>query len=122
MTNTALSPKPPPLSGKSFFHQAATAAVFAPLIAVGVNLLATVGGQGFDPQMQRNIALSVGLAASCLMLFGLILAVIALCGIPKHGRKNILGKALLGMFIPLFFIVMLIIPAFLRAHQNALRH
>jgi hypothetical protein len=101
MTNP---PTPPPLpseSRRSFFHQAATAGVFAPLLAI-VAYIVSVGAQsGLDPQTKATVSLVIGICNICILLLGLVCGIIALCGIGKHGRKGLLAKGICGILIPL---------------------
>ena len=114
---------PPPIPNQklSFYHQAAKASAWAPAIAIVATIATNVGmqGQGFDPNTLRKSAFIVGLATTGIMLIGLISGIIALFGIPKYGKKGILGKALIGILIPLAFVILAILPSILGAHQHS---
>ena len=122
MTTTS---NPPPLipnkEKPSFYHQAANASAWAPAIAIGATIAVNVGmqGQGFDQSTLRKSALIVGIITSSIMLIGLISGIVALFGIPKHGRKGILVKALIGILSPLACVILAILPGILRAHQHS---
>ncbi len=119
--STALPPKIPSDSRNSIFHQAATASVFAPLIAIGINIATTASRTNLDPQTQRPVALIVGIVCSLIILIGLVCGVAALFGIRNHGKKGILGKALCGIMIPLL-LAAIAIPNFRAARARAMRN
>jgi len=122
MINSAIPPEIPSKPRKnSIFHQAATASVFAPLIAIGLTIVSSAGRTNLDPQTQRSVAFMLGIASSIIILIGLICAVVALFGIRNHGKKGILGKALCGMIIPLLLAV-LAIPNFMAARSQAIKN
>jgi hypothetical protein len=120
MSNSPLPPKIPSERRNSIFHQAATASAFAPLIAVGLTVLSSVGRTGLDPQSQRPFALIVAIVSSIIILIGLICGTVALFGIPRYGKKGILAKALSGIIIPLLLSA-LAVPNFLAARAQALK-
>jgi hypothetical protein len=39
------------------------------------------------------------------MLLGVVFGIVALCGIPRHGRKGILWPALIGIALNVFILV-----------------
>ena len=51
-----------------------------------------------------------------VVLSALPAGIIALCGIPKHGRKTLLWKGLVGVIVPILLIA-LAIPAFLHVKK-----
>ena len=63
----------------------------------------------------------VDVAVSIIVLLGLICAIIALCGIPRHGKKGILGKTLCGIAIPALLSA-IAIPNFMAARAVAIRN
>lgn len=74
----------------SFFHQAAKASWAAPLVAIVANFVM----RNADPGSGRAIW---GLALIGIYGLGLVLGVVALFGVPKHGRKGILVPAAIGI-------------------------
>ena len=121
MSDSALVPKIPSEPRKSIFHQAATTSVIAPLIAIGVSIVSSAGRASLDPQSQRTVAFISGIAASIIILIGLISGIVALFGIPRHGKKGILRKALCGIIIPLLLFG-LALPNFMAARSKAIKN
>jgi len=120
MTNSALPPKIPSEPQDSIFHQAATASVFAPLIAIGLTVFSSAARSSLGPQSQRFVAAIVDIAALLIILIGLICGIVALFGISKHGKRGILRKAMLGIIIPLL-LSGLAIPNFMAARSQAIK-
>ena len=77
---------PPP---KPFAHQAAKLSWICPLIMVVINIFAK----------QTGSSVITELLALVLIAAGLVFGIIALCGIPKHGPRGILGPAMAGLVI-----------------------
>jgi len=121
MSKSPLPPKIPSALRNSIFHQAATASVFAPLIAIGLAVVSSGGRISLYPQLQRTVAFISGMAGSIIILIGLICGIVALFGIPKHGKNGILGKALCGIIIPLLLFG-LTIPSFVLARSRAIKN
>jgi hypothetical protein len=120
MSNSASPPQLPSERRNSIFHQAATASVFAPLIAIGVTIFSSAARSSLDAQSQRPVSLIVEMASSIIILLGLICAVVALFGIRHHGKKGILGKALCGIIIPLL-LAAIAVPNFMAARSKAIK-
>lgn len=110
---------PPPLPAhyarNSFFHSAATISIFAPLFAIGFNVL---GRAALGPNESGIPVLIVSTVAALSLLTGIIAGIVALFGIPKYGRKGILVKALCGILIPII-LTGLAIPAIVMARGKA---
>jgi hypothetical protein len=77
----------------SFFHQAAKASWLAPAIAVIANFVLRNA-----EKLDQRVAI-IGLLLVLLYGLGLILGVVAMTGIPKHGRRGILVPALIGIVV-----------------------
>ena len=78
-----------------FAVQAAKASWAAPLLTIAIGFGAkTVSA---DPETGRTIMLIAGLISILLVLAGLVLGVVALFGIPKHGMKGILLPSIIGI-------------------------
>jgi len=120
MNDPTLPPPIPSEPRSSFFHQAATASLFAPLIAIGLTIASSAGRTSLSPESQRPVALIVGIASAVIMLIGLICGIVALFGIPHHGKRGILGKALCGIIIPLL-LSSVAIPSFMAARAQAIK-
>lgn len=111
---------PPPLpvidadgtAPSSFHHQAATYAVLALPACIILNIvLGSVvrsAADAFSPTARLVLSAIPGL----VMLTALPAGIIALCGIPKHGKKKLLWKGLVGVIVPILLLA-LAIPAFL---------
>lgn len=108
---------PPPIpdqpARRTFFHKAATASV----LAIPLAILISLGQQGLD-RNDRAGSLAVAGLSVLILLGGVIAGIVALCGIPRHGAKGILVKALVGAVIPIVLIGVAI-PLALPAIENA---
>jgi len=118
MSDATLPPVIPTEPRNTIFHQAATASIFAPLIAIGVNILVVTSRTNPDPHTPRSAASLSAIVCSLIIFLGLICGIVALFGIRKHGKKGILVKALCGISIPLLLVAMAI-PNFLVARDRA---
>jgi len=90
-------PLPPPRNQKSFPQQIALASLLAPLLAVLVSVVARAASQGEEPL--RAVKLLSGGVGVLLVLTGLVLAIVALCCVSRHGSRGILGRGLAGLAI-----------------------
>jgi hypothetical protein len=120
MIEPTLPPKLPSPKN-SFFHQAATASAFAPVIGLGVTFISVGARSGLNSQSEQTVAFTVGIAVSIIMLMGFICGIIALFGIRKHGTKGILGKSLCGIIVPLL-LTGLAVPNFMAARSRAIQN
>jgi hypothetical protein len=77
----------------SFFHQAAKASWLAPAIAIIANFVLRNAAE-----LDQRVAI-IGLVLVVLYGLGLILGVVAMTGIPRHGRRGILIPALIGVVL-----------------------
>jgi|GEM_PF-2595819 len=111
ISTRAVSEKP--RTTKSFNHQAATASILTPVAAILLNLLGNAALASMDSASRATGARIIGIFAGLIMLSGILFGIIGLCGIPKYGKKGLLGKSIAGIAIPLVFIV-LAIPALMR--------
>jgi hypothetical protein len=87
-------------SNWEFFHKAANWSFWLPVGASGLvffirRLLKDLGAGSESLQQTQTTLVLIGALA---VFASLILGLIALCGIPKHGSEGILGKALRGIF------------------------
>lgn len=83
-----------------FAQQAAKASLFAPLIAIVVNLFTIQ-----IKQDSKSAALIITTTCSLMIIAGLIFGIIALFGIRKHGKTGILWRSILGLLLNGFLIV-----------------
>jgi hypothetical protein len=102
---------------KSFSHLAATLSWVCPIITIIVFVLLIFGRQVVARKMFAGIASSV----LWLVVVGLILGIVALFGISKHGTKGILAPAIVGIIINgllLSFVVTSVITSRARRMQQ----
>ena len=86
-----VAPPPPAEPKPPFARTAALFCAWSPLLGIVFNLCMGLG--------------------VLIMLAGMILGIVALCGIPKHGRKGILVPAVIGLSINIALTVVGIIGA-----------
>ena len=79
----------------SFSHYAARISWVCPIITIVIFVALILGGHIIA---RKAIAL-VASSALCLLIIGLILAIVALFGISKHGTKGILAPAVVGIIL-----------------------
>jgi len=84
------------LSEKGFPHQAARASWICPLLFIVIMMF----GSRVGSQMILDL---IGLAMICV---GIVLAIIAFCGIPRYGARGLLAQAISGVLLNgLFFFI-----------------
>jgi hypothetical protein len=84
--NQQTTPPPDPTQpANSFYHKAADFSAKAPAIAIGAIILSTV--------------------TNGILIVGLICGIIALFGIPRHGKRGLLGKAIVGILVPVLLVL-----------------
>jgi hypothetical protein len=119
-TPPILSPQPPPLPSvkKPFAFQAAQASLLAPAIAFGIGIVVNVGLSGQSSPLVSVITGSVGIL---LIVSGFILGIIALAGVPRYGKKGILGRSIAGICINGILIALMIIsiPMYKKIAEHA---
>lgn len=91
-------PIPKPGNQKSLPQQAALASLLAPLLAILVTTASRAATQGSQTP-PRAVLLITGGVCALLILTGFVLAIVALCTIPRHGRKGILGRGIAGLIV-----------------------
>jgi putative Mn2+ efflux pump MntP len=91
---------PPPVN--SFPKQAALFSLLAPFVGLGLSIL----GQ---PVAHGAALFIIGCVSILLILAGFVLGIVALFGIKTHGKKGILVRALAGVCINGFLILMMLI-------------
>lgn len=93
-----------------FAVQAAKASWLAPVIAVALNFFVNivVSGDGRTDLATKHIIILVsGGLAIAIVLSGLVLGIIALCGIQRHGAKRIVVPALIGIVLCAGYLALL---------------
>lgn len=76
------------------------AALVAPLIVSAINVSATELRQG---------EVIVGAISVLLILIGIASGIVALCGIPRHGRKGLLGRGIIGLAMNTAVVAFLVV-------------
>lgn len=82
----------------SFYHWAALGSLLALPVAVVIRVLAGTSASLESRLMAEKLALGFG---GVLLLAGLAAGVVALCGIPRYGRRHILWMAVVGILLTL---------------------
>jgi len=115
------SQTPPPVIPVSppsnpFAKQAALFSFIAPFVSFGIGIFGQPVVRG-----NRMAAIILGCVSTLLILAGFVLGIIALFGMKKYGKKGILGRAIAGICINGFLILMMLIaiPRFMRMAQQA---
>ena len=90
----AAAPSPAAPGKPPFARQAATCSWLAPLLVLGVNFYTLLSAG------QSRVVSFVIVIVTCLLLpAGLILGIIALAGVKRHGRDGILQPAIAGVIL-----------------------
>jgi hypothetical protein len=108
---------PTPPKTTSFSHRVATLSWVCPIITIIIFVLLIFGRQ----IVARKAIALVASSALWLLVIGLILGIVALFGISKHGTKGILGPAIVGIIINgllISFVVTNFITSRARAMQQ----
>ena len=108
-----------------FALQAAKFSLYAPIAVVLLNIMMT--GLRQNPQSgtesaMRAVNLSVGIISMTILLAGLILGIVALFGIKRHGPEKIMLRAIVGVSINVVLLslfVLVLITALLIVHRPA---
>jgi len=100
------------ISEKGFPHQAARGSWICPLLIIGMLM---VGGH-----VGRSLGSPVilELVALAMMCIGMVLAIIAFCGIPKYGARGLLAQAISGVLLNGLFLF-IFVTNFLAARARA---
>lgn len=98
----------------SVFHRAASASAFTPLLYFGLHFFTLGSLAGAGPETRMAATRIIDAAVLILAAAGIGLGIFALCGIPRHGKKGLLGKALVGILVPLGLLLLIIPMAFLK--------
>lgn len=116
----ATPPALPPLEAdgneSSFHHKAATYAVLAIPACIFLNIVLGSVARATAGSITPATRLILSTLPGFVMLSAFPAGIIALCGIPKHGRKKLLWKGLLGVILPILLIA-LAIPAFMHVKK-----
>lgn len=80
---------------KRFYpYEMAKAGFWAPFIAFAIGIMTSTGREQL-----KSVAIAIGVLNVLLVLGGLVLSIIALCAIPKYGRKRLLGYGVAGLIV-----------------------
>jgi len=96
----------------SLFHRAASFAIYAIIASF---ILQFVYGQIWL-RLSPEVARLLGFIPTIAIISAIPAGFIALCGIPRYGRRKLLWKGLIGMIFP---IVLFIFVMFYSAHLRA---
>ena len=109
-TPPVISSKPPvsPPAKKPFAVQAARASFLAPIIAFVCGIVVKGAIVNSHMQIPRIVNIITGSCGCLLILLGFVLGIVALFGIRRHGKKEILGYAIAGLCINGIIIIMMI--------------
>jgi hypothetical protein len=116
-----MADKPP------FAFQAAKASWLAPLIAIGLGIAGTVmlpihpGMEEEAVHTARIGKVVIGLIAVAIVLVGVVLGVLALFGVRKHGARGILAPSLIGLLLSSGYLYLLV-STILLVQQIAQQH
>jgi ABC-type molybdate transport system permease subunit len=112
------SPPPLPPAKKPFAAQAAQASLLAPAIAFGIGIVVNVG---LGSQSSPLVGIITGSVTILLIVSGFIFGIIALAGVPRYGKKGILGRGIAGVCINgiLIAIMIISIPMYIRMAERA---
>jgi hypothetical protein len=86
------------------YYKAANASLWLPIVAIVFSKAISTSLKAMSGPSSRWAALAVGAVFGSLLLLGLIFAIIALCGIAKHGTERILTRSLIGSFLSLLLL------------------
>jgi hypothetical protein len=107
----------PAVSTPSIYHKAAkfavTVLVVAFLINLSTQLVRPPGTAGMTPESRI-----ISMLGGSLFLLAIPAGVIALCGIKKHGPRQLLWRGLVGILVPVLLLGMAI-PAFFKVRNTA---
>lgn len=124
-----MNPAPPPLAippvpatepVSSFHHKAASYGVLIIPTAIALNVTLVAGVSAALSEAPPLVRAGISAIPGFLILSALPAGVIALCGIPKYGRKKLLWKGLVGVLVPVLLFAMAMF-AFLKVRDSALK-
>jgi hypothetical protein len=89
---------------RSVFHRCANASLWCLAAAIIANMLLgpiarVAAGEGAT-WAPRAFAATIGL----VMFAGVALGAVALCGIPRYGKRRLLWKGLVGLLVPILLV------------------
>ena len=107
MNTPPIIQRPPlPPAKRPFAAQAAQVSLLAPIAAIVVGVVVNVG-IGVKPS--PVVSIITGCLCVLLIVSGFVLAIVALTGVRRYGKKGILGFALAGICINTVLIVFMVI-------------
>jgi len=107
-------PDPPPLSAP--IYKIANASLWCLVGSFAVNIFLGGAARAAMQQGMSGLYFAVTAATSLLFLLSIVFGAIALCGIPRYGKRRLLWKGLIGVFVPILLIIAAI-PAFMKVRQ-----
>lgn len=117
------TPTQRPGNSNPFARAAALVSWLTPLAAIGLNVVGwAVASMSPQPELNTSV-LVLTFGMSCILLLtGMVMGVIAFCGMMTHGRKGIFAPALAGVTLCISVAVASVIvtvPALKRANEQA---
>lgn len=114
---------PPPIPSsapvrKSIHHIAADVSMYAVMVALALYLLWRFISVPLDEKGQLVVGGIMVAIFGFVIIVGLISGIVALCGLPRYGRKGIFVRALCGVLLPVG-ILFASIPAIMAASSRA---
>ncbi len=110
-----ITPPPLPSSSKALFRQLSQVSWISVLVAFVGNIFLNIGGRATSGIAGKIPAIFAGLC----VIVGVTSGIIALFGVPRHGRKGLLLPALTGIGLWVF-LAAIAIPAFNAVRRKAL--
>jgi hypothetical protein len=103
------------------YYKAANASLWLPIAAIVFSKTISESLKAMSGPSGRWAALATGAVFGFLLLLGLIFAIVAFCGVAKHGRERILTRALIGSCLSLVLLGLFgvgFVSGFTRALQD----
>jgi hypothetical protein len=99
-------------SRSSVFHKFASAGIWCLVGSFAVNFFSGPAREALR-QGVREFYLVVTIATALLQILSVLSGVVALCGIRKYGKQQLLWKGLVGLLVPIL-LTLAAIPAYLK--------
>ena len=97
-------------------YRAAMIGVWAPIVAIGLGIATqsalNESAKTSSPDMIKIASVIIGIVNGAFILTGFIASIIALAGVPKFGKKNLLTRGIVGILLNGFFILAAVLLLF----------
>src|SRR5688572_28964154 len=104
--NTEVPPLPNAPAATSIHHKAGTYAVLAFPLSIALSMLTAVAGRAAAESGPGILQFMVVTIPALVMFSSIPAGIIALCGIPKYGKRKLLWKGLFGVLVPVLLTVL----------------